>query len=170
MLAKDLEEASIRYVDELEQVADFHALRHTGASWLGFAGVHPNVIKDILRHSDIRLTMDRYGHLFDGESRKAVESLPNLTAAVQQATGTDGKAEGAVLASCLARQPGKSRTVMDDLGQNASRIMTGQAHEKSRSEVKNAVFDSETASITERSGFEPEVGVYPLQRFSKPSP
>ncbi len=66
-------------------------MRHTSGTWLAFAGAHPNVIKDVLRHSDIRLTMDRYGHLFDGESHKAVESLPNLSEAVQHATGTDGE-------------------------------------------------------------------------------
>jgi len=90
MLREDLEEAGLFYVNDLGQVADFHALRHTSGTWLGFAGTHPNVIKEIMRHSDIRLTMDRYGHLFDGESRKAVESLPNLSEAMR-ATGTDDK-------------------------------------------------------------------------------
>ncbi len=91
MLRKDLEAVGIKYENEVGERGDFHALRHTAGTWLAFAGAHPNVVKDILRHSDIRLTMDRYGHLFDSEPRKAVEALPNLSEAVQRATGTEGK-------------------------------------------------------------------------------
>jgi hypothetical protein len=123
-----------------------------------------------MRNSNIRLTMDRYGHLFNSESHEAIEALPDLSEAVQQATRTDGKAEWAVLASCLARQPGKSRMVADGPGQEANLLILGQAQEKSRSEVKNTVLSSKTAGVTERPGFEPGVGVNPLQRFSKPSP
>lgn len=42
---------------------DFHALRKSCARILIQLGVHPKVIQMVLRHSDIRLTMDLYGEL-----------------------------------------------------------------------------------------------------------
>lgn len=111
MIRRDLEESGVLYVNAIGQYADFHSLRHSCGTWLVFSGAHPNVIKDVLRHSDIRLTMDRYGHLFDDQSRKAVEALPNLTEAVQRTTGTDDKSAND-LASCLALSDAKVCTTM----------------------------------------------------------
>ena len=42
---------------------DFHALRKSCARILIELGLHPKVIQMVLRHSDIRLTMDLYGEL-----------------------------------------------------------------------------------------------------------
>ena len=42
------------------------------------SGKHPNVVKSIMRHSSIVLTMDLYGHLFPGEHADAVEALPDI--------------------------------------------------------------------------------------------
>jgi integrase len=42
---------------------DFHALRKSCARILIEMQVHPKVIQQVLRHSDIRLTMDLYGEL-----------------------------------------------------------------------------------------------------------
>ncbi len=41
----------------------FHDLRHTTASLLLMAGASPAAVQRILRHSDVRLTMEVYGHL-----------------------------------------------------------------------------------------------------------
>jgi integrase len=41
----------------------FHDLRHTAASLLIAAGAHPKAVMERLGHSDIRITMNRYGHL-----------------------------------------------------------------------------------------------------------
>lgn len=42
----------------------FHDLRHTCASLLIAQGAHPKEIQERLGHSTIRMTLDRYGHLF----------------------------------------------------------------------------------------------------------
>lgn len=42
---------------------DFHALRKSCARILIELNVHPKIIQQVLRHSDIRLTMDLYGEL-----------------------------------------------------------------------------------------------------------
>lgn len=41
----------------------FHDTRHTTASLLMMFGANPAAVQRILRHSDICVTMDVYGHL-----------------------------------------------------------------------------------------------------------
>lgn len=47
---------------------------------LARAGVQPKVVQDILRHSDIRLTMRHYTHTLVEDRAKAVGQLPNFSA------------------------------------------------------------------------------------------
>jgi integrase len=49
----------------------FHSLRHTCAAFLIADGRHMEEVKDHLGHSSIRVTSDRYGHLFP-KARQAV--------------------------------------------------------------------------------------------------
>ena len=51
---------------------DFHSLRHTTGAWLALERVHPNVIKTVMRHSSITLTMDTYGHLLPDQHADVV--------------------------------------------------------------------------------------------------
>ena len=46
----------------------FHSLRHTCGTWLALAGEAPKTIQEVMRHKDITLTMDTYGHLFPGQT------------------------------------------------------------------------------------------------------
>ena len=103
MLRADLEESGISHTDEMGRVVDFHALRHTTGSWLAARHTHPKVIQQIMRHSTITLTMDRYTHLFRNDETEALENLPELNIPGERvvATGTCGS-EQSVLASCLA--------------------------------------------------------------------
>jgi len=91
MIAADCKAADIDYVDQAGRYADFHALRHTCGTLLAAAGVHPKTCQQILRHKDIRLTLDYYTHFLTGQEHKAVESLPDLDSKKKRATGTDGK-------------------------------------------------------------------------------
>jgi len=96
MLRKDLALANV-HCDGREKL-DFHSLRHTFGTMLAASGVHPKTAQDLMRHSDINLTMSRYTHTLRGQQAKAVESLPNLSIpATQQqvATGTDDQPIGA---------------------------------------------------------------------------
>lgn len=65
-----------RVVSEDGRVIDFHALRGTLATLAGEVGVPPQVMRDLLRHSDVRLTIDVYAQVRNGAMRAAVESLP----------------------------------------------------------------------------------------------
>lgn len=53
----------------------FHDLRHTHAAMLIAQGEHPKVIQDRLGHSSIKVTLDTYGHLFEGLDEAAAERL-----------------------------------------------------------------------------------------------
>jgi len=61
-------------------------LRHTHASLLIHEGVHPKKISERLGHSSIKLTMDTYGHLFEGSDRDSAEKMEQLFGATP--TGT----------------------------------------------------------------------------------
>ncbi len=53
----------------------FHDLRHTHAAMLIAQGEHPKVIQLRLGHSSIQVTLDTYGHLFEGLDQAAAERL-----------------------------------------------------------------------------------------------
>jgi integrase len=55
-------------------------LRHTHASLLIYQGVHPKKISERLGHSSIKLTMDTYGHLFEGSDRDSADRIERLFA------------------------------------------------------------------------------------------
>lgn len=58
--------------------ADFHSLRHTFGTLLAEAGVHPKVAMDLMRHSDINLTMALYTHSNDQQQTDAIDALPSF--------------------------------------------------------------------------------------------
>ncbi|MGG4399306.1 tyrosine-type recombinase/integrase [Paenibacillus amylolyticus] len=41
----------------------FHDLRHTVASLMLAQNINPKIVKEILGHSDIRVTLDTYSHV-----------------------------------------------------------------------------------------------------------
>ncbi|HSA49784.1 MAG TPA: site-specific integrase, partial [Yinghuangia sp.] len=53
----------------------FHDLRHTCASLLLDLGAPPHVVREILGHAGIEVTMGVYAHASDSEKRKAIEGL-----------------------------------------------------------------------------------------------
>ncbi len=53
----------------------FHDLRHTCAALLIAAGRHVEEVKTYLGHSSIRVTSDRYGHLFPGAHAAIADAL-----------------------------------------------------------------------------------------------
>lgn len=74
----------------------FHSLRHTLATNLSRVGVSPRVAMEVMRHSDLRLTMRTYTDAAMLDTSDAVERLPGFddapstSAMTAAATGTDG--------------------------------------------------------------------------------
>ena len=56
----------------------FYDLRHTHASLLIAEGVHPKKIAERLGHASIKLTMDLYGHLFEGCDKESAERMQRI--------------------------------------------------------------------------------------------
>jgi integrase len=80
MMKLDLERAGIPYKDEQGLFADFHANRHTFISNLSRAGVPLATAQKLARHSDPRLTANRYTHLGLDVEARAIASLPTVPA------------------------------------------------------------------------------------------
>ncbi|MBN6889943.1 integrase [Cytobacillus horneckiae] len=55
-----------------------HDLRHTSATLLINQGVHAKIISERLGHSDIRVTMNTYGHVLRQADQEAANKLDNL--------------------------------------------------------------------------------------------
>lgn len=53
----------------------FHDLRHSHATMLLSANVHPKIVSERLGHSGIALTLDTYSHVMPGLQREAADSL-----------------------------------------------------------------------------------------------
>ncbi len=76
MIKADLERAGIPYIDDNGLVADFHALRGTFATNLALANVPVKVMQELVRHSDVNLTMNIYAKIHKQHQKGAVEQLP----------------------------------------------------------------------------------------------
>ena len=72
----DLAAAGIAKRDAQGRTLDVHCLRHTFATLLARSGVSPGVAQKLMRHSDIRLTMNTYTHLDLADTAGAVAALP----------------------------------------------------------------------------------------------
>lgn len=77
----DLTAAGIEYKDAQGRQADFHALaRMTLSTMLAQGGTAPRVTMEVMRHTDMRLTMNVYTDPGLLATADAVESLPDLSA------------------------------------------------------------------------------------------
>ena len=78
ILDKDLGFARIAKADDKNRTVDVHSLRHSFASHLNASGVAPRVAQALMRHSDIRLTMNTYQDLTTLDTRGALDRLPPM--------------------------------------------------------------------------------------------
>lgn len=53
----------------------FHDLRHSHATMLLSAGIHPTVVSERLGHSGIGITLDTYSHVMPSLQRDAADTL-----------------------------------------------------------------------------------------------
>jgi integrase len=74
---RDLKKAGVIYCDAQGRVADFHALRKTFDTHLQLNGAMPRVTMELMRHSDMRLTMKTYTDATLLPIAEAVNALPS---------------------------------------------------------------------------------------------
>jgi integrase len=56
----------------------FHDLRHTAATLLLSADVHPKVVSEMLGHAGIKITLDVYAHVLPTMQREAARVMGEL--------------------------------------------------------------------------------------------
>ncbi|GHO94826.1 site-specific integrase [Reticulibacter mediterranei] len=56
----------------------FHDLRHSAATILLSMGIHPKLVQELLGHSSITMTMDRYSHVLPSMQREMMNKLDDL--------------------------------------------------------------------------------------------
>ena len=56
----------------------FHDLRHTSAALAVAAGAHPKALQARMGHSTIAMTLDQYGHLYEGVDAQIADQLDQL--------------------------------------------------------------------------------------------
>ena len=97
MVRGDLAEAGLPYADGLGRDFDFHALRGQFVTGLARAGVHPAEAQKLARHSDVRLTMNRYTRTTHRELAAAVGrlELPDAEPVAAAWRGTVGRERSA---------------------------------------------------------------------------
>jgi integrase/recombinase XerD len=69
----------LKYRDKEDRVGDFHALRHSYITELERSGVSVKLAQELARHSDIRLTMNRYTHATLQDRGVALQNFPLLS-------------------------------------------------------------------------------------------
>jgi len=92
----------------------FHDLRHTAATMLLSAGVHPKIVSELLGHTDIGITLNLYSHVIPGLHERAAAAFDELLAPSQPedpaGDAYDGPAPAATaLAVNLAVKPGAAK-------------------------------------------------------------
>ena len=56
----------------------FHDLRHTFASLMLLAGIHPKIVSEMLGHSSVAFTLDVYSHVIKGLGQAAMRRLDEV--------------------------------------------------------------------------------------------
>ena len=90
MLKGDLAEAGIEYIND-DGKCDFHSLRHTYCTRLARAGLQPQIVMKLARHSSIDLTMKHYTHFSLQDKSEAIQKVPEIEFVKQRhvSTGTN---------------------------------------------------------------------------------
>jgi len=79
VMQKDLAAAGIPYKDEQGRQADFHALRGSLCTHLAVHGIDPHTRKEIMRHSELSLTLKNYTDVRQLKTSEAIRVLPSFT-------------------------------------------------------------------------------------------
>lgn len=113
----DLKAAGIADVDPMGRKVVFHSLRHTLATALARAKAAPRIAMELMRHSDVRLTMKTYTDAALLPTREAMEQLPSWRIACLEASIATGTTHD-VLTSESGTAHGTVKGVRE--GQNVS--------------------------------------------------
>jgi integrase len=175
VLNRDLAVAGIPKTDERGRSVDVHAMRVTLATMLNAAGVAPRTAQEIMRHSDIRLTMDTYNDPKLLNVGVALESLPKLAPA-SGGRGSDDESEGQALGEFPPMFPPGAvsqghfpSSSVDIEGTKQNGHPQAEGHGNPAKPTKKALpeGDSDKAESIGMTGFEPATSASRTQRSSQ---
>ena len=86
MRAQNVLRRSFRPILEAAEIDGFrfHDLRHTAATLMLRAGVHPKIVSERLGHAKVAITMDLYQHALPSMQRDAARSVEALLSAARK--------------------------------------------------------------------------------------
>jgi acyl-CoA thioesterase I len=143
-------------------VADFHALRHTFGSNLARAGVAPKIAMDLMRHSDVNLTMRLYSHTLVADRGDALHVLPDPNAVPAELTQQRATCAAGGASSDLTSSAGQS-------GPNAGR-RAGTSAKSGKGRVGRSAWRSVSAGTSaSKRGVSPTRVVSPAGTHSAAS-
>ena len=149
----DLKAANIAKRDARGRTVDIHSLRHTYATWLSAAGVHPKLAQLALRHSSIDLTMNTYTDVHLLDMRAAVKALPSLEAQPEEETIPAAQNGDSYLAVNLAVTAGNASHLEAFHGTNETEDKKGLQERYSQKGLKKRSFQEK--KMERDTGFEP---------------
>lgn len=127
ILNLDLKAAGIPKVDARGFTFDVHAFRHTTATHLSKSGIAPRVAQSVMRHSDIKLTMQTYTDPRLLNVAEALDALPDLP--LENAEETDAEARATGTDNSVGSQHAHQHAQETDFdGQNMSVTGTPRTH------------------------------------------
>ncbi|WP_276322079.1 site-specific integrase [Paenibacillus thalictri] len=89
----------------------FHDLRHTVATLMLSRNINPKVVKEILGHSDIRVTLDTYSHVLPSVHKETAQQYGNMLFGVEQGS-MEREASLAVMPTGLFNSSSESSTTI----------------------------------------------------------
>ena len=93
-LKAHLRAAGIPYIDDQgRQAALFHGLRHTFGTNLSLAEIPPRLARQLMRHGDMRLTMNIYTDATRLPTAGAIDKLPRFNVSGPHELGASGHEE-----------------------------------------------------------------------------
>lgn len=79
IIARNLNRSFERLKNKLKmKQITFHELRHTHATLLLKANIHPKIVSERLGHSTIKVTLDRYSHVIPNMQKEAADMIDQL--------------------------------------------------------------------------------------------
>jgi integrase len=70
----------------------FHDLRHTAATLLLIANVHPKVVSEMLGHAKVSITLDMYSHVLPTMQQESADKIDEMFAPKEDADDNEATA------------------------------------------------------------------------------
>lgn len=81
----------LQLVAKIDPPIRFHDLRHTAATLMLAAGVHPKIVSERLGHATIAITMDTYQHVSPSMQREAADQMDAILSAGRGQRSRNGR-------------------------------------------------------------------------------